>query len=111
MATEGIFVDVTGLSYWCESTAGITSDDFVYQYVPGAQVTFSIGELVLGHCEGKPITTVSNLVPDHISTYDPRLVNRARLLFSLSPGQGFEKPIHIDNHVSRDTKDRLSTSC
>lgn len=111
MAAEGIFVDVAGLSFCCENTSGITSDAFVYQYVPGAQVTFSIGELVLGHCEGKSITTASNLVPDHISIYDPRLVNRARLLFSLSPGQGFEKPIHIDRHVSFSTIERLVTSC
>lgn len=101
MTTTGIFVDVVGLSYGCGNTKGTTSKDFIYKYDPGVKVTFSIGDLVLGHCEGRPTTTVSNLVPDSVSIYDPRTVNRARLLFSLSAGQGFETPIHIDHHVRR----------
>lgn len=59
-------------------------------------MTFSIGELVLGHCEGRPVTTVSNLIPN----FHPRSVNRARLLFSLSAGEGFETPIRVDHRVS-----------
>ncbi|GFF60052.1 predicted protein, partial [Aspergillus udagawae] len=99
MTATGVFVDVVGLSYCSGNTKGTTSNDFVYKYNPGAKVTFSIGELVLGHCEGRPTTTISNLMPNNISIYDPRSVNRARLLFSLSVGQGFETPIHIDRHV------------
>jgi hypothetical protein len=101
MTTEGTFSDVVGLSYWSESTKGTTSNEFCYKYCPGEKVTFSIGDLILGSCEGKPITTISDLIPDKISIYDSRSVNRARLLFSLSIGQGFETPIHIDRHVSQ----------
>jgi hypothetical protein len=100
MANTGVFVDVVGLSYSSENIKGTTSDEFEYTYIPGAQVTFSIGELVLGHCEGRPVTTISDLIPNGVSTFHPRLVNRARLLFSLSVGEGFETPIRIDHHVS-----------
>lgn len=102
MTTEGVFVDVVGLSYQCGNTKGTTSEDFIYKYDPGAKVTFSIGDLVLGHCEGRVTTTISNLVPD-ASIYDHRTVNRARLLFSLSTGQGFEVPIRINTHVRHET--------
>ncbi|KAG2416094.1 hypothetical protein HFD88_007286 [Aspergillus terreus] len=98
MTAEGVFVDVVGLSYRYGNTKGTTSEDFIYKYDPGAKVTFSIGDLVLGHCEGRATTTISNLVPD-ASIYDHRTVNRARLLFSLSTGQGFEVPIRINTHV------------
>lgn len=99
MTTTGVFVDVVGLSYSSENIKGTTSDEFEYNYIPGAHVTFCVGELVLGHCEGRPVTTISNLIPDGVSIYHPSSVNRARLLFSLSDGEGFETPIRIDHHV------------
>lgn len=99
MSVGGIFPDVVGLSYRCGSNEGITTDSFTYQYEPGTNVTFSIGDLVLGESRGKPHTTVSDLVPVDTATFDPKVINRARLLFSLSAGQGFEAPITIDNHV------------
>lgn len=100
MTAEGVFIDVIGLSYRCGAVEGTVTEDFKYRYEPGAVVTFSIGELVIGHSVGKPLLTVSDLVAVSTPTFDPKLVNRARLLYSLSPAQGFEKPIIIDSTVS-----------
>lgn len=99
MGAHGVFSDVIGLSYLCNSTTGFTATDFVYSYDDGALITFSIGDLVIGQSIGKKLLTVSDLVPAETSYSDPKLINRARLLFSLTPGQGFEAPIIIDSKV------------
>lgn len=100
MAATGVFVDVVGLGYESATTSGLTSAKFEYAYQPGEKVTFSIGSLVLGTCVGKPITTLTDLMPTDMPTFHPHLINRARLLFSLAPGQGFEQPVTIDQNVS-----------
>ncbi|QKX53737.1 uncharacterized protein TRUGW13939_00817 [Talaromyces rugulosus] len=99
MSAEGIFPDVVGLSHRCGSYQGIVTDRFTYRYEPGAEVTFSIGDLVLGKTVGRPLLSILDLVPVGTSTFDPKVINRARLLFSLSSTQGFEAPIIIDKHV------------
>lgn len=99
MGSQGIFLDVIGLSYHCGAFSGTTAADYAYSYEPDAVVTFSVGLLVVGKSIGKPSMTVSDLVPLNTSISDPRLINRARLLYSLSPGQGFELPITIDANV------------
>jgi hypothetical protein len=100
MSTQGIFLDVVGLSYRCGTTQGTTTSDYAYRYEIGHVVTFSIGALVLGGSIGKPLMTISDLLPENTPISDPRLINRARLLYSLSPAQGFEEPIIINTKVS-----------
>ncbi|KAJ5761591.1 hypothetical protein N7533_003630 [Penicillium manginii] len=85
MATTGIFVDVVGLSYSSEGIKGTTSAEFEYSYNPGAQVTFSIGEIVLGQCKGRAITTISDVIPNGVSIYHPRSVNLAHGCCSVCP--------------------------
>lgn len=99
MTLTGVFVDVVGLSYKTGAVIGKTSVHSEFSYNPGEEVTFSIGNVVLGSCVGKSSVTVSDLVSVDTPTFDPRLVNRARLLFSLTPGQGFEQSIKIDQKV------------
>ncbi|KAL6407617.1 hypothetical protein AUP68_08637 [Ilyonectria robusta] len=99
MTLTGVFVDVVGLSYKTGGVIGKTTVHSEFSYNPGEEVTFSIGNVVLGSCVGKSLVTVSDLVSVDIPTFDPRLVNRARLLFSLTPGQGFEQGIKIDQKV------------
>ncbi|KAJ3542114.1 hypothetical protein NM208_g4272 [Fusarium decemcellulare] len=96
MTAIGFFIDIAGLSYRTGDIADVTSPSFEYSYEPGEGVTFAIGNLVLGSCVGKAITTVSDLVPRDATPFEHRLVNRARLLFSLNPGQGFEQPVSIN---------------
>ena len=101
MALTGVFAHTIGLSYQTGAASGTTTDKAEFTYQPGEHVTFSIGSLVLGSCLGKSLVAVSDLVPAEISDFSPRLVNRARLLFSLTPGQGFEQAIKIDQKVRK----------
>jgi len=103
MGATGSFVDVIGLKYYDFNNSGTTSSTFEYTYEPGEQVTFAIGNLELGSCIGHDVTTISDLVSSDTDTFSARLVNRARLLFSLSPGQGFEQPIIITPEVRHTT--------
>ncbi|CEL00968.1 hypothetical protein ASPCAL00560 [Aspergillus calidoustus] len=99
MSVEGIFPDVVGLSYRSGAETGVTTNEFKFRFEPGITVTFSIGDLVLGECHGKALVSIFDLVPPGTPALDPKVVNRARLLFSLSLGQGFEKPIIIDEQA------------
>lgn len=99
MNAQGIFLDVVGLSYRSGTTHGTTTSDYAYRYEIGHVVTFSIGALVLGEVIGKPLVTISDLLEENTPISDPRLINRARLLYNLSPAQGFEEPIIIDTKV------------
>ena len=96
---QGVFLDVIGLSYHCGTIEGTTTGDYAYYYDEGAVVTFSIGTLILGKSIGKPLLTVSDLLRVNTPLSDPTLVNRARLLYSLTRAQGFEEPIIIDTDV------------
>jgi len=99
MAAHGTFLDVVGLTYRCGSVEGTTTDDSKFNYEPSKLVTFSIGNLVLGESIGKSLMTVSSLLPEGTPITNAKLLNRARLLYSLTPGQGFEQPIVIDEKV------------
>lgn len=108
MAATGVFVGVVGLTYENGVAKGVTSADSEFSYYDGEKVTFSIGSLVLGSCIGRPLVTISDLVPIDTPTFHPRTVNRARLLFSLTPGQGFEKPAIIDQKARKPRLAHLS---
>ena len=99
MALTGVFAHTIGLGYQTGAVRGTTTGKSEFTYQPGEPVTFSIGSLVLGSCLGKSLITVADLVSTEISDFSPRLVNRARLLFSLTPSQGFEQAIKIDQKV------------
>ncbi|KAJ6103805.1 Alpha/Beta hydrolase protein [Penicillium sp. IBT 16267x] len=101
MSAQGIFSDVIGLSYSCGSSIGTTTADCGFSYDEGVVITFSIGELVIGQSVGKSLLTIPDLVPKETSLFDPKLINRARLLYSLAPGLGFEAPVTIDSKVRR----------
>ena len=100
MSKQGVFIDVVGLSYRCGTIEDATDVDYALHYEPGALVTFSLGTLVVGESIGKPLLTISDLVPANTPSSHPKLINRARLLYSLTPAQGFETPVTIDTNVS-----------
>lgn len=99
MSKLGIFSDIVGLSYQCNGYHGATNKDCEYAYDDDSVISFSIGHLSIGKSVGKPFFTILDLVASEANHLNPRLVNRARLLFSLSAGQGLEVPITIDNKV------------
>lgn len=97
----GRFVDVAGLDFRSGSLEGTTNTDGEFQYEENGQVSFYIGPLHLGTTYGKPIVTILDCVEKtDAGLDDPKLLNRARLLFSLTSGLGFEKGIVIDKKVN-----------
>lgn len=65
MSTEGVFLDVIGLSYHCGTIEGTTTEDYAYNYHEGHVVTFSIGTLRLGESIGKPLLTVRDILQSY----------------------------------------------
>lgn len=111
MSSKGVFLDVVGLSYRCGGLEGSTTADYEFSYEPGTVVSFFIGPLVLEETVGKAVVTVSDLVFGEPSISDPSLLIRARLLYSLTPGLGFERPIIIDAKVRRNRPAMCMCAC
>lgn len=98
--STGVFTDTVGLSYKCGDLSGTTSSpNGQFQYYDGDDISFSIGSLQLGVAKGRQRLSVLDLV-DNPSLSNPKLLNRAALLFSLTPSLGFEKAIQINDDVS-----------
>jgi alpha-tubulin suppressor-like RCC1 family protein len=79
----GRFIDgpVEGLSYRSNSYSGVTNELGEFEYTQGEEVTFSLGDIVLGSALGGAIITPESLLDSsqHIDT----LVNMLRLLQTL----------------------------
>jgi hypothetical protein len=96
----GKFCDVVGLSYATPTQKDDTTSSCEFRYNESEDVSFSIGQLYLGRAPAKSIMGVADLVPAEDRTLSSaKLLNRARLLFSLTTGQGFERPAVIDEKV------------
>lgn len=96
--SNGKFVDVEGLSYVSGRLSGKTGVDGRFGFFEEENVVFSIGNLELGRAKGKPFMSIVDIVANPSLT-NPNLINRARLLFSLTQGLGFEQGIKIDDKV------------
>jgi hypothetical protein len=96
----GKFADVVGLSYRSGILQGTTNSAGEFKYTENEQISFYIGTVYLGSTLGKPLVTILDCVAEKVvELTDPKLLNRARLLFSLTSGQGFEREIVIDDKV------------
>ena len=62
--SEGVFLDsaVGGLEYQTPTLSGLTDGDGIFEYQEGENVTFSIGEIVLGQTTGAETITPLDLV-------------------------------------------------
>ena len=83
-AAVGVFVDgaVAGLLYVGPNHLGITNDDGEYDYEPGDEVLFFLGDLLLGRTEGRGVVTPIDLFDD-VEPGDNKVLNVVRLLMSL----------------------------
>lgn len=81
----GVFVDslVAGVAYKTQSKSGVTNAAGEYEYIDGETVTFSIGDIVLGHTLAGPVVTPVALVDGARDASDPVVSNIIRLLISL----------------------------
>ena len=92
----GRFVDsaVGGLEYETATQRGVTGPDGTFQYVPGENVTFAIGGIVLPTVAGAEL--ISPLTVFNTSEVtDPRVMNLARLLQTLDTDGDAENGIDI----------------
>ena len=82
---EGVFLDsaVEGLTYTTGGTTSTTGPGGTFLYMPGATVTFSIGDIVIGTASGQDVITPVALVPGAADETDPTVVNIVRFLISI----------------------------
>ncbi|KAH7110926.1 Alpha/Beta hydrolase protein [Dactylonectria macrodidyma] len=97
--STGVVVDIVGLTFSNAGVTGTVADDGTFQYDPNHVVVFSIGPLQLASTQGKPSITFLDFIADAPATDNPKLINRARLLLSLSDGLGFEKKVVITEKI------------
>jgi len=102
LATQkGNFIDsaVTGIGYKTATQNGVTDEFGGYIYVPGEQVTFSIGAITL-----PPVTALSTVTPLSMSTTgslsDPVVTNVAYLLQSIDSNNNPNDGLLIDSRVA-----------
>jgi len=87
---------VTGLEYQTATQQGVTGPDGTFQYVPGEDVTFSIGDITLPTVAGAElITPLTVFNTDEIT--DLRVMNLARLLQTLDVDGDTENGIDISS--------------
>src|SRR5690349_19211627 len=74
--SEGVFAEnaVEGLRYVSESSEGVTDTDGRFSFAADENITFSVGDLVLGTTQAKANITPVDLFPEASST-DQRVSN------------------------------------
>ena len=97
--TAGIFVDapVEGLSYASGSITGTTDATGRFLYTPGANVTFSLGDIAFPPVAGAAMVTPVDLVSG-TGAQDPAAVAIARLLQSADADGNPSNGIRLDNN-------------
>ncbi len=103
---SGIFLDspVSGLTYSTmiknQTVVAQTSEDGMFFYTRGQNITFSIGSLELGTAVGKSVITPLDLVPDAVGTSDQRVVNMCVLLQTLDADGNLNNGIQITQAIT-----------
>ncbi|MDP5029019.1 hypothetical protein [Paraglaciecola sp.] len=94
---EGVFIDspVQGLAYVSGSISGMTDANGTFTYEVGAEVTFSIGDIVIGSAMGAATLTPLSLVEGALDETDPAVVNIATFLQTLDDDGDPENGITI----------------
>lgn len=94
---QGIFLDseVEGMAYRSGTLSGFTDSTGAFQYEIGKQVTFSIGDIVIGTADGADTITPLDLVESATDASDPMVINIARFLQTLDDDGDPENGITI----------------
>lgn len=116
-ARVATFIDakVEGLTYESKSKSGVTDRDGNFEYMPGEEVTFSVGKLVLGSTKplGDKVTPL-DLVPDARDASDDKVTRILRTLQTLDADADPENGIKINPaaraYANKGTVVRLSSS-
>lgn len=110
------FIDakVEGLSYESRSKSGLTDSEGNFDYIPGEEVTFSIGTMVLGSTlpQGNKVTPL-DLVPGAKDANDDKVTRILRTLQTLDADADPENGIKINPaaraYANKGTVVRLAT--
>lgn len=98
---QGQFIDspVYGLAYFSGNQSGKTDSEGRFNYQEGTDVTFMIGDIVIGKGPGAPIMTPVSLVPGAVDETHPVVLNIARFLQTLDTDQKAANGITIDPYM------------
>jgi para-nitrobenzyl esterase len=98
----GVFNDspVTGLGYETASLSGTTDSEGTFRYRSGQNVTFSVGDLVIGSAEGKAEISPVDIVEGASGTDNPVVVNISRFLQSLDEDGNLNNGIQITSQTA-----------
>ncbi len=93
----GFFIDsaVEGVFYTTPTLSGVTDADGAFNYMPGEEVSFYIGDILLGTAVGQDILTPIEFVPGAVDTSDPEVVNILRFIQSLDEDNNPDNGISI----------------
>lgn len=91
----GRFIDgpVSGLNFKTESVSGQTDANGLFKCRKGEDITFLIGNIVLGTTKAKPLISPVDLVPGATDASDPAVINMAMFL------QTFDHDGQINNGI------------
>ena len=103
---------ITGLSlnrgnfYWEQKTflpdiTGLPGQQGTFFYQDGEQITFSIGDVILGRTKAKGIITPLDLGGTNKTTSNPEVINISRLLLSLDDDRDPNNGITISESVRK----------
>ena len=104
----GKYIDspVQGLSYLTATQSGTTDSQGNFRYEAGEEITFSIGDVVLGTTFAKSIVTPLDLVPGAADVTDPTVTNILRLLQSLDVDGNPDNTITITPQIAAEVNGR-----
>ncbi|UCD66595.1 MAG: PKD domain-containing protein, partial [Deltaproteobacteria bacterium] len=107
-ANTGTFIDspVQGLDYLTTTQNGTTNSQGSFTYETGEEITFSIGDVVLGTTLGKSIITPLDLVPGAQDETDPTVTNILRLLQSLDVDGDPDNSIYLTSQIVSEVSGR-----
>jgi len=100
LTTSGQFKDsnIEGANYSVDGKSGVTGPNGTFEYDPGDNVTFSVGNIVIGTTAGQSVVTPVDLVPNG-STSQTRVSNIARYLIMLDLDGDPSNGITISDNV------------
>ncbi|MFP4475265.1 MAG: hypothetical protein ACLFOY_06870 [Desulfatibacillaceae bacterium] len=95
--SSGVFVDspVTGLGYESGGISGTTDHSGKFRYVKSGDVSFTLGDMLLGQVPGAPLVAPHDLIPGAVDERHPWATNLCRLLQSLDKDRNPENGITI----------------
>ncbi len=102
-AAQGVLMDaaVAGIEYRSGELSGITNDKGIFQFQPGAEITFYIGDIVIGTAAASAIVTPVDLVAGALDEDDPAVTNILRFLQTLDDDANPDNGIQINAMVRR----------